>query len=114
MRGNLSAGERAAKEAAGLQKAVAPCQTVVALDSRGERATSTAIAKRLAGWAEEARLPVGFLIGGADGLAPGLLDTAHWRLSFGRQTWPHLLARVMLIEQLYRAQQILAGHPYHH
>ena len=110
----MPAGERMAKEAVGLDRAIAPCQTVVALDSRGDQAASTVIAERLSGWAEDARLPVGFLIGGADGLAPPLLARATWRLSFGRQTWPHLMVRVMLIEQLYRAQQILAGHPYHH
>jgi len=53
------------------------------------------------------------VIGGADGLDDTLRKKAKFLLSFGRQTWPHMLARVMLMEQLYRAQQILAGHPYH-
>ena len=54
-----------------------------------------------------------FAIGGADGLAPAVLDRADAILSLGAMTWPHLLVRGMLLEQLYRAQQILAGHPYH-
>ena len=54
-----------------------------------------------------------FLIGGPDGLAPSLLAKAQERLSFGAQTWPHLMVRAMLAEQLYRACAILAGHPYH-
>ena len=58
-------------------------------------------------------MPIGFLIGGADGLAPDLVADADLVIAFGRQTWPHLLARVMLIEQLYRCQAILTGHPYH-
>jgi 23S rRNA (pseudouridine1915-N3)-methyltransferase len=56
---------------------------------------------------------LGFAIGGAEGLGAAVLDRADAILSLGSMTWPHLLARVMLLEQLYRAQQILAGHPYH-
>ena len=56
---------------------------------------------------------VAFAIGGAEGLATAVLDRAAATLSFGAMTWPHLLVRGMLLEQLYRAQQILAGHPYH-
>ena len=54
-----------------------------------------------------------FLIGGADGLDDAVRARAELTLSFGRLTWPHLLARGMLAEQIYRCQQILAGHPYH-
>ncbi len=53
------------------------------------------------------------MLGGADGLAPDLRNQANFVLSLGQMTWPHLLARAMLVEQIYRAQQILAGHPYH-
>jgi 23S rRNA (pseudouridine1915-N3)-methyltransferase len=56
---------------------------------------------------------VAFLIGGADGHTETLLAQAPFTLSFGPMTWPHLLARVLLAEQIYRAQQVLAGHPYH-
>ena len=54
-----------------------------------------------------------FMIGGADGLTPEVRDSAHALLAFGKQTWPHMMARVMLMEQIYRAQQIIQGHPYH-
>ena len=57
--------------------------------------------------------PLCFVIGGAEGLDPGLLALAGFRLSLGPMVWPHLLARAMLAEQLFRAQSILAGHPYH-
>jgi 23S rRNA (pseudouridine1915-N3)-methyltransferase len=56
---------------------------------------------------------VAFIIGGPDGLAPDLLKSAQERLAFGTQTWPHLLVRAMLAEQIYRSFSILAGHPYH-
>ena len=54
-----------------------------------------------------------FIVGGADGLAPSLLERAQVRMAFGRATWPHQLVRIMLLEQIYRAATILAGHPYH-
>lgn len=85
---------------------------VVALDERGEAASSPDLARRLDRWRGE-RPQACFLIGGADGLDPGLVAAADWRLSFGPMVWPHLLARVMLAEQLYRAATILAGTPYH-
>jgi 23S rRNA (pseudouridine1915-N3)-methyltransferase len=105
--------QRVEAEGALLRKALAPAAVTVALDRGGRELGSEALAARLAGWRDEARLPVGFVIGGADGLAPDIGAGADLVLAFGRQTWPHLLARVMLIEQLYRAQAILAGHPYH-
>jgi 23S rRNA (pseudouridine1915-N3)-methyltransferase len=85
---------------------------VVALDEAGDLATSAALAERLGGWRDAGR-NVTFLIGGADGLAAGLTAAADWRLALGRLTWPHLLVRLLLMEQLYRAGTILAGHPYH-
>lgn len=86
---------------------------VVALDAGGKTLTSEAFAARLGRWRDEGRAGVAFLIGGADGLAPTALAAADFTLSLGALTWPHLLVRGMLMEQLYRAQQILAGHPYH-
>lgn len=86
---------------------------VVALDPGGKSLTSEAFAARLGRWRDEGRAGVAFLIGGADGLAPGVLEAADLTLSLGALTWPHLLVRGMLVEQLYRARQILAGHPYH-
>ncbi len=85
----------------------------VVLDERGESMNSTSFAGRLQGWRAEDRPAVVFVVGGADGLATNLSRSAHLRLSFGAATWPHQLARIMLLEQLYRAVTILTGHPYH-
>ncbi len=86
--------------------------TMVALDMAGEALPSAALATRLQAWIEAART-VCFVIGGADGLDQAVLARAACTISLGPQTWPHLLARVMLAEQLYRARSISAGHPYH-
>lgn len=86
---------------------------VVALDSRGTALDSEGFAARLGDWQDRGVAELGFAIGGADGLEAATLARAELVLSFGRMTWPHLLARVMLAEQLYRARSILAGHPYH-
>ena len=85
----------------------------VALDAGGKALTSEEFARRLGGLRDGGRRDVAFLIGGADGLAPRLVAGADLVLAFGPATWPHLLVRTMLIEQLFRAQEILAGHPYH-
>jgi 23S rRNA (pseudouridine1915-N3)-methyltransferase len=86
---------------------------VVALDARGTALDSEQFARRLERWRDQGRARIAFLVGGADGLAHEALAAADLVLSFGALTWPHLLVRGMLMEQLYRAQQILAGHPYH-
>ena len=86
---------------------------LVALDRRGKVLDSEGFARRLARWRDESVSDVAFLIGGADGHGEPLLKKADLVLSFGAMTWPHLLARAMLAEQIYRAQQLLAGHPYH-
>ena len=85
---------------------------IVALDGRGKELSSGSFAERLAAWAGQTQ-DLAFLIGGADGLADAVRRKAQFVLSLGAMTWPHFLARGMLLEQLYRAQQILAGHPYH-
>ncbi|MFV0386689.1 23S rRNA (pseudouridine(1915)-N(3))-methyltransferase RlmH [Paracoccus sp. (in: a-proteobacteria)] len=95
-----------------LARAIPPGAAVVALDERGEQPASPDFAARLAGFRDAAR-DLCFVIGGADGLAPALRDRADWQISFGRMVWPHMLVRVMLAEQLYRAATILAGSPYH-
>ncbi|MGH7002041.1 MAG: 23S rRNA (pseudouridine(1915)-N(3))-methyltransferase RlmH [Stellaceae bacterium] len=87
--------------------------TAVALDERGKSFTSEAFAQRIAAWRDAGMRDLAFLIGGADGLSEAVRRQAHLVLSLGAMTWPHLLARGMLLEQLYRVQQILAGHPYH-
>ena len=91
---------------------VAPGRTV-ALDENGEQLGSVALAALLGDWRDSGVRESRFLIGAADGLAIGDRTAADRVLSFGRATWPHLLVRAMLAEQLYRATTILAGHPYH-
>jgi 23S rRNA (pseudouridine1915-N3)-methyltransferase len=93
--------------------AAAPRKSLlVALDRRGKALESEAFSRHVARWRDGAA-DVAFLIGGADGHGESLLKQASLVLSFGIMTWPHLLARAMLAEQIYRAQQLLAGHPYH-
>ena len=87
--------------------------TLVALDERGQTMSSPDFAALLNRWAETGARDLAFAIGGADGLSPAIRDRADHLLSFGHMVWPHMLARVMLTEQLYRAASILAGGPYH-
>ena len=105
--------ERRREEARSLRGALPAGAVLVALDERGTPLGSLAFAQRLAGWRDDGVGDLAFLIGGADGLDPALPEAANMVLCFGSMTWPHQLVRVMLVEQLYRAQQILAGHPYH-
>ncbi len=86
---------------------------VVALDERGKDISSRELATKMKGWQEQGFGQLVFLIGGADGLTESVKQRANFALSFGHATWPHRLVRVMLLEQLYRAQQINNGHPYH-
>src|SRR6056297_579592 len=102
-----------AGEAALLERSLPNGALVAALDERGTVMSSPDFAGRLAGWRDEGRGDVAFIIGGADGIAPDLRAKADFSLSFGAMVWPHLLVRVMLAEQLYRAASILAGSPYH-
>ena len=85
----------------------------MALDERGEDLASATLAARLSDWRDRGIADLAFVIGGADGLDPTVRAAADLVLAFGRQTWPHMMARAMLIEQIYRAQQIILGHPYH-
>lgn len=112
-RGALPAAERQRREASRLLDAVPDGAVLIALDERGKTPTSTAFAERLRHWLETGRRDLAFLIGGADGLDRSVTEKADLTLGLGPMTWPHMLVRVMLLEQLYRAQQILAGHPYH-
>jgi 23S rRNA (pseudouridine1915-N3)-methyltransferase len=86
---------------------------VVALDERGRDLTSSDLALQLGRWRDGGERLASFTIGGADGLDGRVLARSQLRLAFGRATWPHMLVRAMLAEQLYRAGTILAGHPYH-
>jgi 23S rRNA (pseudouridine1915-N3)-methyltransferase len=85
----------------------------VALDERGKALSSTDLAKQLEKWRDGGKREVRFLIGAADGHDEELRKSADLLLSFGEATWPHLLVRAMLAEQLFRATSILANHPYH-
>jgi len=100
------------REAELIRKAIPKGSLVVALDRRGRALTSEELAARLRRWQMD-RKNVAFVIGGAEGLDESLRTESDFLLSFGVNTWPHMLVRIMLAEQLYRAQAILAGHPYH-
>jgi 23S rRNA (pseudouridine1915-N3)-methyltransferase len=86
---------------------------IIALDEGGEALTSIGFARLLEGWRDSGIREVRFLIGAADGLTAADRAGADKVLSFGNATWPHLIVRAMLCEQLYRATTIIAGHPYH-
>lgn len=89
-----------------------PQAALIVLDERGKSLSSRDFAARFDDW-QTSHGHVQFVIGGADGLTDVIRKKATLLMSFGVQTWPHMMARVMLMEQIYRAQQILAGHPYH-
>jgi 23S rRNA (pseudouridine1915-N3)-methyltransferase len=112
-RRRLPAGQLKIREAELILAALPQGARLVALDQRGEAWSSREFADRLAAWRDGGPATIAFAIGGAEGLGPAVTEQADAVMSLGRLTWPHLLARIMLLEQLYRAQQILAGHPYH-
>jgi 23S rRNA (pseudouridine1915-N3)-methyltransferase len=85
----------------------------IVLDERGEALSSADLAGKLEGWRDSGRREARFLIGAADGHDEAQRRSADLLLSFGPATWPHLLVRAMLAEQLFRATSILANHPYH-
>ena len=109
----LPPAELKAREGELLTGALPEDAVVAALDETGRDLTSEILAERIGGWRDDGRAAVCFVIGGAGGLARNVTERADLVLALGRQTWPHMLARAMLAEQIYRAQQILAGHPYH-
>lgn len=102
-----------AEEGAQLLAAIPDGAVVLVLDERGQLLTSPEFAGRIGAWRDGGIADIAFLVGGADGHDETVRRRADLLLSFGRATWPHMLVRGMLAEQLYRAQQILAGHPYH-
>jgi 23S rRNA (pseudouridine1915-N3)-methyltransferase len=85
----------------------------ILLDEKGEQLPSLELARRLERWRDGSKREARFLIGGADGFGDAERAGADLLLAFGKATWPHLLARAMLAEQLFRATSILANHPYH-
>ena len=102
-----------AAEAELLARVVPQGAVLVTLDERGKLLTSPEFATQLARWRDAGRQDVAFVIGGADGIDPSLRARADFSISFGQMVWPHMLVRVMLAEQLYRAANILSGGPYH-
>lgn len=110
---NCSDAERKSREAELIRKSIPPKACVIALDERGVVVDSVAFADKLQQLAEHVSMQLVFIIGGADGLADDLRASAHWCVAFGKLTWPHMLVRVLLAEQIYRASTILGGHPYH-
>jgi 23S rRNA (pseudouridine1915-N3)-methyltransferase len=112
-RGSLPAPKRKAGEARKLLAAVPDGATLIALDEAGTTLTSAAFAKHIGRWRDDGVGDLAFAIGGADGHDASVLERAELTLSLGAMTWPHMMVRALLAEQLYRAQSILAGHPYH-
>ena|SRR5579864_2433452 len=108
-----SAAQRMREEAAKLTSRLPQQAHRIVLDEAGRSLSSESFANHLCELRDRGGRDLVFVIGGPDGVAPDLRKTAQERLAFGPQTWPHLLVRVMLIEQIYRAFSILAGHPYH-
>lgn len=104
---------RRTEESIALANIIPDGALVAALDERGENLDSAALAGLIRQWRADSRACACFIIGGADGLAPSLMERAKVRLAFGAATWPHQLVRIMLLEQIYRAGTILSGHPYH-
>ncbi|MCL4155677.1 UNVERIFIED_CONTAM: hypothetical protein GTU68_034730 [Idotea baltica] len=100
-------------EAVLLERAIPKGAKLCTMDERGKVMTSPDFAKQLGNWRDQGTGDLAFVIGGADGLTKELRAQADSSLSFGKMVWPHMLARVMLTEQLYRAASILSGSPYH-
>lgn len=94
------------------QKFITDKDYIVVLDERGGNLSSRSFAEKLDALNQTGK-KITFIIGGADGIPEEIKKRANFSISFGSLTWPHLLVRALLIEQLYRAQQILSNHPYH-
>jgi len=110
--GRGAAAEIKRREADAILAAVPDAALAVALDLGAPVLDSEAFSAKLSGWMEAAK-PLAFIIGGAEGLERRVIDRANHVLSLGKLTWPHMLVRVMLAEQLFRARAIATNHPYH-
>ncbi len=110
---SLPPAEAQKAEAQLLIKAIPAKSFVVLMDENGTNYSSREFAAKMTAWQNQCIDNLVFIIGGAGGVTQDVRDKAMFSLSFGRLTWPHMLVRVMLLEQIYRARQILAGHPYH-
>jgi 23S rRNA (pseudouridine1915-N3)-methyltransferase len=113
LRQTLPPEKRKIHESEKLLAAVPEGAVLVALDEKGKALSSREFALKLGAWRDDGIADLAFLVGGADGLDQSIREKAALVLSLGPMTWPHLLVRGMLAEQLYRAQSILTGHPYH-
>jgi len=109
----LPPAETQKAEAQLLLRAVPSKGIVVLLDERGKDLTSRDFAAKISSWQDQGIADLSFIIGGADGVTDEVRARAGFTLGFGKLTWPHRLVRVMLLEQIYRAKQIIARHPYH-
>ena len=105
--------ERKRLEAEKILNAVKPGATLIALDEHGKNLSSRQFAGKIDGWLSEGRNHLCCVIGGADGLSNEVLAQADMKLALGQLTWPHMMVRAMIVEQLYRAWAINSGHPYH-
>ena len=109
-----SGPQRQNDEGARLLSACPDSALIIAMDPYGKDTSSEALAAFIQNHRDQGRRDAVFAIGGADGHSAELLARADAKFSFGSQTWPHMLFRAMLAEQLFRAEMILIGHPYHH
>ena len=110
---SLTGAKRRAREGAMLLGAAPANSKVITLEENGKNITTAELAAMLGIWRDDGVPAATFMIGGADGHDASVLERADLKLSFGALTWPHMLVRVMLTEQLYRVMTILSGHPYH-
>ena len=105
--------KRKTEESIAIATVIPDKAVTIILDERGDNLDSASFAAKLARWRDDGRQDAVFVIGGDDGLIPTLREKAALTLALGTATWPHQLVRVMLLEQIYRALSMLAGHPYH-
>jgi 23S rRNA (pseudouridine1915-N3)-methyltransferase len=104
---------RIAEEATAISALIPEKSVLVSLDEHGSSIDSATFARHLGRWRDDSVANNVFVIGGPDGLSPDLRRKAKLTIAFGSATWPHQMVRIMLLEQIYRAATILAGHPYH-
>ncbi len=109
----LSGEQLKSAEAELLLSAIPKSSKIISLDERGKNISSLELAGIVSAWQSEGTSSIAFVIGGADGLSDNLRQKSDFILSFGKLTWPHMLVRSMLAEQVYRAYSIISGHPYH-
>lgn len=110
---SANTAERKKREAERILANIKPGALLIALDENGKNLTSRQFAGKLDTWLAEGRNHIYCVIGGADGLDPEVLAKADLKLALGQLTWPHMMVRAMIVEQMYRAWAINSGHPYH-